>query len=525
MDMKKFNERMGKRQKYSKGGMIKKVAGRKYFDAGGTTLSAPVGSNNQQAASTVNNNGLVGTIGNELGLNNQFQAQSAPIQNGTNVNQLNQAYTGAQSGLTQQQGLANQVAPGTQQGLNTQAALTGQLEGVINGTGPNAAQAALNQNTATNVANQAALMAGQRGAAANPGLLARQAAMQGAATQQQAVGQGATLQAQQQIAAQQQLAGLAGTQVGQGASAVQGVNSAQQNEQNILQGANTANNNANVAMQSNINNVNAGVAAANQQQAGNIWNGVGGALSNVPVVGSFFSGLSKGGEVGDHHCAGSKCTDRAHYAHMMADGGPLQVNSPAPEQVGVGPWLNSGSTETSPTVDNAPVATPNTKSPSSSKGSSGGSPPLSGLSSGADSSNNFGAAPLSMPELGSSAGFGSAAAAPALLAVSKGGEIDWHSYFADGGKVPAMVSPGEIYLNPNEVKDVVEHGSNPLKMGTKFKGKAKVHGDSLKNDDIPATLQEGGVVIPRHIMNKKSREHAELFVRRAVHMKAPKGGR
>ncbi len=74
-----------------------------------------------------------------------------------------------------------------------------QQQGVANGTGPNPAQAMLNQATGQNVANQAALMAGQRGAGANVGLMARQAAQQGAGIQQNAAGQGAAMQAQQQM--------------------------------------------------------------------------------------------------------------------------------------------------------------------------------------------------------------------------------------------------------------------------------------------------------------------------------------
>jgi hypothetical protein len=536
----KFNEKMGKVQKFSKGGMIRKIADRRYFDDGGsTTLSGPAQSTGGQL-NTVNNNGLTGTVSNELGLNNQFQATAAPIQAGTNAAQLNNAYTGAQSGLTQQQNLANQVQPGTTQGLNTQAALTGQLEGVVNGTGPNAAQTALNQNTATNVANQAALMSGQRGAGANAGLIARQAAQQGAATQQQAVGQGATLQAQQAIAAQGQLANLASIQVGQGATAVQGVNNAQQNEQNILQGANTSANNANVAQQSNLNSVNAGVASGNQEQAGNVVSGIGSAASNLPVVGSLFA---KGGEVGDHHCAGSACTDRAHYAHMMADGGPLSVTPASPvAQEGVGPWLNSGNDSSNgPSVAAAPNV-PQLSNPFQKSSSSGGSPSPASPSS-ATSANNFGASPLSMPSLGSSSGLGSAPGAASLggaggagsaadlaaVAAYKGGEMKGEhghvaAFLSDGGPVKAMLSPGERYLDPSEVEAVVKEGKNPLKAGVKVPGKPKVKGDSLKNDIVPADLKEGGVVIPRHIMNKKSRDHAELFVRRAVHMRAPQKG-
>lgn len=121
-----------------------------------------------------------------------------------------------------QQSFADAVlTPQLQQNQNS---LTGQLQDAAAGKGPNPAQAMLAQSTGANVANQAALMAGQRGAGANVGLIARQAAQQGAATQQQAAGQGATLDAQQQIAArgqlQQQLAGqqAAGLQAQQGAA-------------------------------------------------------------------------------------------------------------------------------------------------------------------------------------------------------------------------------------------------------------------------------------------------------------------
>ena len=556
MDMKRFNERMGK--KHRKGGMIKKIAGRAYFDTGGsTTLTGPTGSIGP--ANTVNNNGLTGTIGSELGLNNQFQAGAANIGSGTNTAQLQGAYTGAQSGLTQQQNLANQTQPGVAQGLGTQGALTGQLEGVANGTGPNAAQAALNQNTATNVANTAALMAGQRGSSANAGLIARQAGQQGAATQQAAVGQGATLQAQQAIAAQQQLAGLSAQQVGQGAQAVQGVNQTQQNEQNILQGANTAYNNAAVGMQSNVNNVNAGVAGANQQQAGNVVNGIGGLIgSGVSAIGGLI-GLAKGGEV-SHHCAGAHCTDRAHYAHMMAGGGEmLSVPPESPVTEGVGPWLNSNPDTSGPDVQNAPVPSPNLSSPFSKwqiPGSSGVSNSTPGevatagnnyateannwgANGTAASANNFGAAPLAMPQ----SGLGFSGAAPTLgvatdlgtAALAHGGQIarehpgaHFERYFSGGGEVSAMVSSDERYLNPEEVRKVVHEGADPLKLGKVFKGKAKVKGDSLKNDDIPATLEEGGVVVPRHITMMKGphkSDKAALFVNRAMHMKSPKGGK
>ncbi|CAM6002768.1 unnamed protein product [Sphagnum balticum] len=84
-------------------------------------------------------------------------------------------------------------------GVQVQQQVLNQLQGVANGTGPNPAQAALNQSTGQNINSQAALQAGQRGASGNVGLLARQIGQQGAAIQQNAVGQGATMQATQEL--------------------------------------------------------------------------------------------------------------------------------------------------------------------------------------------------------------------------------------------------------------------------------------------------------------------------------------
>jgi hypothetical protein len=74
------------------------------------------------------------------------------------------------------------------------------------------------------------------------------------------------------------------------------------------------------------------------------------------------------------------------------------------------------------------------------------------------------------------------------------------SNMARGGKVPAMVSPGERYLPPSEVDKVAKGQKAPEKAGVKIPGKAKVKGDSLKNDTVPATLEEGGIVLPKSVM-------------------------
>lgn len=171
----------------------------------------------------------------------QKGAAQADLQNPVTSAQANQSLAGVQGSIQQQQALL--AALQGQGGLSNQANVFQQQQALANalqqqaaGQGPNPAQAQLAQATAANTANQAALMAGQRGTQANAGLIARQAAMQGAANQQNAAGQAATLGAQQQIAAQQQLAAqqqamqnVAANQVGNQIGATSGLNQMNQN--------------------------------------------------------------------------------------------------------------------------------------------------------------------------------------------------------------------------------------------------------------------------------------------------------
>lgn len=257
--------------------------------------------------------------------------QAAQIQPGVTPDQLGQGYVGAQQGLNaqqnllqalqaqngignqssvfnQSQGLANQLSGANP--VATQQALMGQYANIAAGGGPNPAMAMLNQQTGQNVANQGALMAGQRGAGANVGLMARQAAQQGASTQQQAVGQAAQMQAQQQLAAMQAMSGLSGQQLSalqaqQGALAGQaagqvnnlagattGYSQGQQAEQQNLLNANAAQNQAQVGSQGNVNSNNAQISGQYIGQQGKILGGVANAVSGA-------AGLAEGGEVGD----------------------------------------------------------------------------------------------------------------------------------------------------------------------------------------------------------------------------------
>ncbi len=327
-------------------------------------LSAQTNALGQQQAlanqlSTANGLGYqTNALGQQQALNNQFAAANG-------VGNLSSA-------LAQQQALANQ-----QQGT------AAQYQGLANGTGPNPAQAALNQATGKNIANQAAMMAGQRGAGANVGLMARQAAQQGAMTQQEAAGQSAQLQAQQQIAglsglaSQQQaigntnqnVANIAGQQL---AGQQTGINAAQQGGSNLLGqqqqqqanvsgmannmanqqiGATTANtqaqeaqyqalqnalanqNQQKTAMQSNINSANAGLASTSMQGTQKI---IGGAAN---AAGAAFA---QGGEIQSQVYAPASRKMQSSFGNFLSEW-PGSQSSPK--------FANGGMSESGGVID------------------------------------------------------------------------------------------------------------------------------------------------------------------------------
>ena len=559
-----FNQKMGRGEpKYLRlknGGVVRQ----KFADGGipvnqnAATLSGPgmVGQNNAVNAAAT---GPLGAIGNTLGLNDKFQAAGANLQAGTNNDQLNQAYTGAQNGINAQVGLANTFNPQAAQAVAQQGQLAGAYTNMMNGVGPNPATAELAQATGTNVANQAALMAGQRGAGANAGLIARQNAQQGAATQQQAVGQAATLQAQQAIAAQQNLAALSAQQAGQAAGSTTALNQAQQNEQNILQGANTAYNNAAVGMQSNINNVNAQTAAANQNMNANILGGIGSMVSGAsgPIASMFGA---KGGRVpqdlefasGGQIAANPLTAVIAQPQQMQAPGAgytpvsmpmsgpqmaaPIQLPQPTEnfskdvqnvkdankkkadtnkqqsdaanqrvdQQFAQSPGADSlqmpafGSSSRFAHADGGEIESGYTQPADSSSG-----PNVPSTSTLPADTVNF--AQAWAPSKGGGGG-GGMGGIMALAALSDGGNIHpahdpmyFHKYFGGGdveGKgVPALVSPKEVYLSPDKVHKVVHEGADPMKIGYQFPGQDKVKGKNSKKNDFIKTTLQEGGVI------------------------------
>jgi hypothetical protein len=135
------------------------------------------------------------------------------------------------------------------------------------------------------------------------------------------------------------------------------------------------------------------------------------------------------------------------------------------------------------------------------------------------------------------AGGGAALADVALLAYKGGMPGPYRSHvanflkggYASGGKVPALVSPKEVYLSPDKVRAVVEHDADPMLIGEHIPGEDVVKGkNSKKNDFIKKELDEGGVVVPISVTtHKKSSEKSRQFVKKTVakHMKSPKAGR
>lgn len=192
----------------------------------------------------------------------------APITSGINQDQTDQAVGRSYNALDTQNNFVNALQ--AQGGLGNQTQVYNQLQQVAAGQGPNPAEAMLANSTGANVDNQAALMASQRGVASNPALIARQAAQQGAAIQQNAAGQAAALQAQQSLGAIGQ-AGQLATQ--QAAQQLQGTNQYAQNAETYhddLLKAQAAYNQALTGGQGSVNSANAALANQRSDQLSNV---------------------------------------------------------------------------------------------------------------------------------------------------------------------------------------------------------------------------------------------------------------
>lgn len=248
---------------------------------------------NDQTAEKIG--GLPKTIGGLLTTNNDYQAQLAPTMQ-TDYS----PYLGTAGGAFNEN-------------IGNQNALARQLMMQSQGQGPNPAMAQFNTATGNNVATQAALMAGQRGSSANPGLMARQIAMNGAGVQQNAVGQGAALQAQQQLAAQGQLSNLYG-QIGNQTGAMFTGAAGAQNAQNT----------GNIQNYGMAQGINSNVAQQNTSQSnkmtGGVMSAIGGGASSAASM------FAKGGEVKPKKVMPSHLSAMAKIYHPhLAEGGEVYL--------------------------------------------------------------------------------------------------------------------------------------------------------------------------------------------------------
>jgi hypothetical protein len=335
--------------------------------------------------------------GGSAGQTPQAPGVQQPVSNEAATN----AFNTAGGAVNQNQAFVNQL-----QGMNGTQNLSnvyGQLGQVAAGQGPNPAQAMLSQATGQNVANQGAMAAGQRGAGANVGMIARQAGQIGAGTQQNAAGQAATMQANQSLNALGQMGNIAQGQVGAQQAGMNAFTQAAQNQANMGLGA--------------VNQAN--TIAANQY-------GTAAGMTNATRPGQAQLGNIIGGGVS-----------------TLAGAIPGMMQSPNPNAV------------------NPATGNPNWSGEQTHMGMAHGGEVADGPQS----------------HMGKF-----------LYAAHK---------MANGGKVPAMLSPGEEYLTPSKARMVAKGKANPLAIGERIQGKAKVAGDSLKNDTVPKTLDVGGVVVPR----------------------------
>jgi len=462
-------------------------------------------------------------MGNLLGIGGNtgmgWKASGTNIAQPTTAGQADTAYQQTQKGLQGQEAFLQALQ--AQGGLGNQASVFGQqqnlanmMQGVAAGTGPNPALAQLNQTTGQNIAGTTAALAGARGAGSNPALAARSAARLGAETQQQAAGQAATLAAQQQIAGmdalsrqQQQMASMANQQVANQAAATNAYSTAaQQQQQNLLASIN-AQNQANVAMQSNINNANAGIqgitAQGQQGLLGGLIGGTGAALQlpGLSGAGKLVAGVGATGGRVKHGQIGNN--PRAY-----ADGGNVE-----PVQRTNIPKIDAESSYK--TEESAPA----------SSGAAAIQKGLTQLGSGIGSHLRGNPNKLGPKEvLPASSATDMPVPNPAGQPQIGVPEVPVQMRAAKGGKVPALLSPGEKYLTPEQAQDVLKGKENPLN-GKTIPGKAVKKGDSYDNDVVPATLEEGGCVIPRSVLQSdQPMKNAIKFVHE--HMKKmAKGGK
>lgn len=249
-----------------------------------------------------------GGIAGMLGAANNFDSQGPGITKQALAPNVGQQYQQQQAIYGQQQNLA--------QVLQQQAM----------GQGP--AQQMVAQQGGQNIAGQAALMAGQRGASQNPALIARQAAMMGQQGNQQILNSQANAMLQSQGALAQQ----------QGQMANQSLQA-----QGILQGAIASQNSADIASQG----INAQIGGQNAQASAGILGGLfqaaGGIGAKLFANGGQVPQKMAGGGIAQYSMPGIPDLNLGNPGQAMQKGiGSMFAGPPAPAEKPFDPFNSPG---------------------------------------------------------------------------------------------------------------------------------------------------------------------------------------
>lgn len=373
---------------------------------------------------------------------------------------------------------ANQNNDATNAAMNNLNSSNAILQQQASGGGAvnQATQAALTGATNQGIKEAAGTVASTKGI--NPALAGRLAGQQAAQSGQQAANAAAGLTAQNSMAATNAL--------NQGALQQYGISQGGLNAQNAA--------NAGIASQ------NVGAQAG---LVGGLLSAAGSAVSPIPkFAGGEVKAYASGGEVD----SGPKSYVGKFFSNMGSNMTPSQVN---PISAGVNS-LGQGIGRLIQSFGNPSTAAQGIEATGANgQIGLGGANLVSSLGQ-----NSLGiipkSTPIAMPTLGSSM----KAKAPSLLA--RGGKV--------GQPVKAMVSPGEIYLSPDKAQAAKAGKIDPIDSGEKIPGKAKVKGNSIKNDIVPKTLESGGLVIPKSVMESKN-PHEEAYQFINAHLAKSKLGR
>lgn len=421
---------------------------------------------------------------------------------------------------------------GVDQALSNQQANYGQQQSFIdtvrarsNGQGPSVAGGMLNEATQKNIANTAGMVASNRNL--SPAAAARLQIEGGAAAQGQAAGQAATLRAGE-IQANTSLLGQAlGQQGGQNLGVLSTVAGAEQG-QNALALQNSL---GTQGINAQIGGQNAGLQLGQEQLAAGI--NAGNAATNAAITGGVLNaagaaaGAAKGGEITPGGVLPAE-------AAVIAPGEQVNVRTsaqtPKEDPIAKRRALMSVAKPPPAKMADGGVARPPVHAYLAGlhafDGGGGVSMDTGAGLGGAETMTDLPATPADSDDSGTKRSSGPFSTRPDTSAYDRFASMhlagsmyaDGGSIYAQGGRVPALVSPQEVVVppdvahNPERAAEYVEKGKG------KVPGKAKVKGDSPKNDFVRARLPVGAVVVPRSItQGENAGERAKSFVESVLH--------